>query len=83
MGLIRYSCGHILGHHEPIHVRFGVWRFFHHALPKYEEKIHENAEMQKKIFFDDVTLWYSMLSRNNASNNSVGNVRLFKQKRKK
>ena len=28
MGLIRYSCGHILGHHEPIHVKFGVWRFF-------------------------------------------------------
>ena len=28
MGLIRYSCGHIFGHHEPIHVKFGVWRFF-------------------------------------------------------
>ena len=28
MGLIRYSCGHILGLHEPIHVKFGVWRFF-------------------------------------------------------
>ena len=28
MGLIRYLCGHILGHHEPIHVKFGVWRFF-------------------------------------------------------
>ena len=28
MGLIRYSCGHILGHHEPIPTKFGVWRFF-------------------------------------------------------
>ena len=24
-GLIRYSCSHISGHHEPIHVKFGVW----------------------------------------------------------
>ena len=28
MGLIRYSCSHISGHHEPIHVKFGVWGFF-------------------------------------------------------
>ena len=28
MGIIRYSCGHISGHHEPIHVKFGVWGFF-------------------------------------------------------
>ena len=28
MGLIRYSCGHISGLHEPIHVKFGVWGFF-------------------------------------------------------
>ena len=28
MGLIRYSCCHISGHHEPIHVKFGVWGFF-------------------------------------------------------
>ena len=28
MGLIRYSCGHISDHHEPIHVKFGVWGFF-------------------------------------------------------
>ena len=28
MGLIRYSCGHISGHYEPIHVKFGVWGFF-------------------------------------------------------
>ena len=24
MGLIRYSCAHISGHHEPIHVKFGM-----------------------------------------------------------
>ena len=57
MGLNRYSCGHILGHHEPIHVKFGVWRFFIIALPKYG---HENAEMQKKKKNDDVTLQYSI-----------------------
>ena len=28
MGLIRYSCGHILGHHEPIPTKFGLWMFF-------------------------------------------------------
>ena len=28
MGLIRYSCGHISDHHEPIHIKFGVWGFF-------------------------------------------------------
>ena len=28
MGVIRYSCGHISGYHEPIHVKFGVWGFF-------------------------------------------------------
>ena len=45
MGLIMYSCGHISGYHEPIHVKFGVWGFFHHGLLKYG---HENSEMQKK-----------------------------------
>ena len=55
MGLIRYPCSHILGHHEPIHVKYGV-RVFHHVLRKYG---HENAEMQKRKF-DDVTLQYSM-----------------------
>ena len=28
MGLMLYSCGHILGPHEPIPTKFGVWRFF-------------------------------------------------------
>ena len=58
MGLIRYSCGNILGHHEPIHVQIWCVKVFHHALPKYG---HENAEMQT-IFFDDVTLRYSIVT---------------------
>ena len=53
MGLIRYSHGHILGSHEPLHVKFGV---FHHALLKYG---YENAEMQKRKF-DDIPLRYSI-----------------------
>ena len=28
MGLIRYSCGHISGPHEPIPTKFGLWMFF-------------------------------------------------------
>ena len=28
MGLIRYSCGHMLGPYEPISTQFGLWRFF-------------------------------------------------------
>ena len=56
MGLIRYSCGQISGHHEPIHVKFWYVWVVHHVLLKYG---HENAEMQKRKF-DDVTLQYSM-----------------------
>ena len=58
MGLILYSCGHILGPHEPIPTKFGVWRFFiMHALPKYE-KNHANHERKKKIMTS--SLWYSI-----------------------
>ena len=28
MGLIRYSCGHISGPHEPIPTQIGLWMFF-------------------------------------------------------
>ena len=52
MGLIRYSCSHISGPHESIHVKVFVWSFFCHVLLKYG---HENAEMQNWKF-DDVTL---------------------------
>ena len=59
MGLIRYSCGHISGHHEPIHVKFGVWGFFfYHVLLKY---CHENAEMQKKkIWWRHTSVLYGL-----------------------
>ena len=53
MGLIRYLCGHILGHHEPIHVKFGVFFF----LLKY---VNEIDEMQERKF-DDITLQYYMI----------------------
>ena len=59
MGLIRYSCGHIFGHHEPIPTKFGVWRFFimlYRNMKK--EKNHENAV--KKIILMTSSLWYSI-----------------------
>ena len=40
IGLIRYSCGHISGLHEPIHVKFDVWGFF----IMFYWNSHENAE---------------------------------------
>ena len=58
MGLIRYSCDHILGHHEPIHVKFGVWRFF---IMLYRNMVMKLLKCKKKIF-DDVTLRYSIPS---------------------
>ena len=62
MGLTRYSCGHISGHHEPNSCQIWCTRVFHHVLLKYG---HENAEMQKKKKkkkkFDDVTLQYSIV----------------------
>ena len=55
MGLVRYSCGHILGHHEPQQ----IWAVdvFHHA-----PRTHgiQNAEMQKKFFVMSLPL-YSIL----------------------
>ena len=56
MGLIRYWCGHISGHHEPIQKQIGEGFFFYHVLLTYG---HESAEMQKRKF-DDVTLRYSI-----------------------
>ena len=56
MGLIRCSCGHILGHHEPIHVKFGVWRFF---IMLYRNMVMKMLKC-KQFFFDDVTLRYSI-----------------------
>ena len=60
MGLIRYACGHILGHHEPIHVKFGAWRFFVMLYRNMKKKIMKMLKCQKKKKIDDVTLWYSI-----------------------
>ena len=45
VGLIRFSCCHILDPHEPIPTKFGLCMFFHHA-----PLIHgiQMAEMQKE-----------------------------------
>ena len=45
-----------MGPNELIHVKFGVWGVFHHALLTHG---HETAEMQKQKF-DDVPLWDSI-----------------------
>ena len=57
MGLIRYSCGHILGHHEPIPTKLRVWRFFIMLYRNMEKKNHENAE---KILLMTSSLWCSI-----------------------
>ena len=67
MVLIRYSCGHISGHHEPIMSNL-VCEGFHHVLLKYG---HKNAEMQKWKF-DDVTLRYSTVCNSRFVIPSVG-----------
>ena len=57
MGLIRYSCGHISGHHEPIHVN-GDWWFF---IMFYWNMVMKMLKC-KKGKSDDVTLHYSIKS---------------------
>ena len=56
MGLIRYSCGHFLDHHEPLHVKFGVWGFF---ILFYWKMVMKMLKCQKRKF-DDITLQYSI-----------------------
>ena len=46
MGLIRYSCGHISGPHEPIRVKFGVWRFF---IILYRNMVMKMLKCKQKI----------------------------------
>ena len=55
MGLIRYSCGHISGHREPIHVKFDE------SLSSCSTEIWLWKCWNKKRRFDDVTLWHSIL----------------------
>ena len=55
VGLIRYSCKHISGHHELIHVRFGGF------APCSTEIIKVMEMLKCKIWkFDDVTLQFSI-----------------------
>ena len=54
--LIRYSCGHISGHHEPIHVKLGVWGFF---IMFYWNMVMKMLKCKKRKY-DDVTLHYSL-----------------------
>ena len=56
MGLIRNSCGHISGHHEPIHVKFGVSGFF---IMFYWNMVMKMLKCKKRKF-DDITLQYSL-----------------------
>ena len=53
VGLIRYSCGHILDHHEPIPTKFALWMFFIMLQPPSINGI-QNFEMKKKKSFCDV-----------------------------
>ena len=57
VGLIRYSCGHISGHHEPIHVKFGVWGFF---IMFCWNMVIKMLKCKKKKKNDDVILRYSI-----------------------
>ena len=58
MGLILYSCGHILGHHEPIPTKFVVWRFF---IMLYRNMEKKSWKCWKNIFDDIITLVHYML----------------------
>ena len=69
MGLITYSCGRILGHYEPVHVKL-VCEGFHHVLLKYS---HESAVTQKWKF-DNVTLRYAIPQFLNSRTRIFGKV---------
>ena len=58
MGLIRYSCGHISGHHEPIHVKFGVWGIF---IMFYWNMLMKMLKCKKKeIWWRHISVLYMM-----------------------
>ena len=66
MGLIRYSCSHISGHHEPIHVKSGVWGFLimlYKNMVMKMLKCKKKKKKKKKRKFDEVTLQYTLLNR--------------------
>ena len=52
MGLIRYSCGHILGPHELIPTKFGLYMLF---IMLHWYMVFKNSEMQKQDICDIIT----------------------------
>ena len=79
MRLIRYSCRHISGPHEPIYVKFGVWGFF---IMFYWNMVMKMLKC-KNDNFDDVTLRYSIIldqwkiSKSILSQSLRGSLQLF------
>ena len=66
MGLILYSCGHILGPHEPIPTKFVVWRFFIMLYRNMKKK--KSWKCWKNIFDDVITLvLYSNCTRESST----------------
>ena len=62
MGLIRYSCGHISGPHEPIPTQFGPWMFFI-MLYRYASK---TLKSKKKVFCDVIaSVLYNQIKHKN------------------
>ena len=55
VGLIKYSCGHISGHHELFYVKLGVWGVF----IMFYWNVMKMLKCKKRKF-DDVTLQYSI-----------------------
>ena len=49
VGLIRYSCGHILDPHEPIPTQFGLWMFF---IMLHRYMVSKTLKSKKKGFCD-------------------------------
>ena len=48
VGLIRYSCGHISGPHEPIPTKFGLWMFSSIMLHQY--MVSKTLKCKKRFF---------------------------------
>ena len=61
MGLIRYSCGHISGPHEPIPTKFGLWMFF---IMLHRYMVSKMLKLKKK-FFVMSSLLYSVMATQN------------------
>ena len=77
-GLIRYSCSHISGHHEPIHVKFGVWEFFLSCSTEILSWKCWNAK--KKIWWCHTSVLYTQFKAiHNCCNTQVWPISLLSQ----